>query len=125
MQIICKKKFQFTKSTITENASGQFVENVEERLIVSPSPNPQTVPDWIKQDKLFGLAVKDGAILQVATVVDAEDAPAADAEATSTPASLSKPGTSEASNSSTKAQGAPLVSGGWQTPATGSNGLQG
>ncbi len=73
MQIITTKCFLFKDATIQDivctDANGvesiTKTEVIHQSIRVNPSSFPQTVPDYVKDDPLFELAVNDGAIVVV------------------------------------------------------------
>ena len=66
MQIICKKRLLFQDHEILINqTTNEKVALLKRSHLVTPSVNPQEVPDWIKDDDLFGMNVDDGAITVV------------------------------------------------------------
>jgi hypothetical protein len=63
MQIICTKRLHFQEHEIVKNEkTDENVAIVKRSIIVAPSIHPQTVPDWIKNDDLFGLSEDDETI---------------------------------------------------------------
>jgi hypothetical protein len=69
MQIICKKAFLFQDTEIVKNpTSGENVAIVKRKIMVQPKVTPQTVPDWIRNDGLFELAIQDDSITEVVVV---------------------------------------------------------
>jgi hypothetical protein len=63
MQIICRKKLHFQDHEIVHNSvTNEKTAILKRQTVVSPSVNPQEVPDWIKTDDLFRLCVEDGSI---------------------------------------------------------------
>jgi len=91
MQILCKKAFVFCDTDIaTDPKSGERVAVVRRKFQVSPKVTPQLVPDWIRNDGLFELAVQDGSITEVVVVSkmidrDEKPQPVADSGAPKTP----------------------------------------
>lgn len=74
MQVIANKRLQFHRSEVIEHPkSKENYHIIHESFTVTPSPAPQVVPDWIKQDGLFVLAVKDKSIIPVAVLVEDEE----------------------------------------------------
>jgi len=72
MQIICRKKLHFQDHEIVHNTkTDEKVAIVKRQIVISPSINPQEVPDWIKNDDLFNLSVEDETI----TIVQVLSAP--------------------------------------------------
>lgn len=55
---------------IISNQTYRFKRNGKEDVIVSPSPRPQSAPDDVAEDPLFGLACSDNSI----TVVEIKSA---------------------------------------------------
>lgn len=69
MQIICKRAYVFCDTEIHDNpTTNEKMAVVKRKFAVSPNVNPQSVPDWIRNDGLFELAVQDGAITEVVVV---------------------------------------------------------
>jgi hypothetical protein len=76
MQIICTKAFQFLQTEIKENPSTkESIAVIKQTFKITPSSRPQVVPDWIKEDELFDLGVKDGSITEVMIVSKNEAKP--------------------------------------------------
>ena len=66
MQIICRKKLHFQDHEIVHNSvTNEKTAILKRQTVVSPSVNPQEVPDWIKSDDLFNFSVEDGTITVV------------------------------------------------------------
>jgi hypothetical protein len=66
MQIICTKAFQFIQHDIVENpTTKEKVAVIKQTHKITPSSNPQLVPDWIREDDLFAMGVADGSIKEV------------------------------------------------------------
>ena len=81
MYIITNKTIQFRNLKVDKDQNGQLVANViadSENggdVIVPADSKPQYAPDWIKNDPMFGLSVKDGSILEIE--IKGQDAPQA------------------------------------------------
>jgi len=58
MQIIVKRAFHFLDATIEPDANGELIQKVRNSLICQPSFRPQTVPDWVKDDRTFKAGVE-------------------------------------------------------------------
>ena len=56
MQVIAKASFLFVRDPLGP---------ARKEITVHPSGNIQTVPDWIEEDPLFGMAVADGNLIEV------------------------------------------------------------
>jgi hypothetical protein len=70
MLIVAKKKFQFRKTTIVDNPNAnpdrpEKMAQDETTFLVEPSFSPQPAPDWIKEDGLFELAIRDKSLVVV------------------------------------------------------------
>lgn len=69
MQIICKKKLQFNDYEITINPRNkEKVAKLVRSFIASPSMRPQLVPEWVRQDDMFDLALADGSLVPIGDV---------------------------------------------------------
>jgi len=69
MQIICRKAFHFQQHEILDNLkTGEKVAIVKQEFRVQPNPNPQLVPDWLKDEDHFNMCVDDGSIQVVAVL---------------------------------------------------------
>lgn len=64
MQIITSQSYIFRKETRTGEGADQKVV-YGEKFSVQASKDPVVVPDWIKDTKLFELAVSDGSLKEV------------------------------------------------------------
>ena len=59
MQVIAKASFLFVRDPLGP---------ARKEITVHPSGNIQTVPDWIEEDPLFGMAVADGNLIEVKVI---------------------------------------------------------
>jgi hypothetical protein len=75
MKIIAHKKFQFVRDEILTNTHGELTQKILEQFTVSPNSTAQVVPDWIRDNDLYKLAVQDGAIESLEPVHAAEPEP--------------------------------------------------
>lgn len=73
MQIILKSATQFFQ---------REKDKVLNTVTLKPSVNPQIAPDWINLDPMFELMVRDGSLIQIATVEQTEHVAVASAETT-------------------------------------------
>ena len=80
MQIILRVKTQFFQREKTTDRDGNETLIVKNAVTLNPSGIPQNAPDWIINDPLFNLLVKDGSLIQVPTVEHAEEFAAVSAE---------------------------------------------
>jgi hypothetical protein len=66
MQIVCKKRYQFIEHQITTHPrNGEQVAKVLRTFNVTPSLRPVEVPDWIRQNDLFDIAMADGSVIVI------------------------------------------------------------
>ena len=65
MQIILRVKTQFFQREKTTDKDGNETLVVKNTVTLNPSGIPQNAPDWITNDPLFNLLVKDGSLVQV------------------------------------------------------------
>jgi len=72
MQIILRVKTQFFQREKTTDKDGNETLVVKNTVTLNPSGLPQNAPDWITNDPLFSLLVKDGSLVQIPTVEQAE-----------------------------------------------------
>lgn len=69
MQITSERKLLFQLVDYKTDPKSKVINaHVKERVLVSPGPKPQIVPDWVKNDELFKLAVEDGTVSEVNVV---------------------------------------------------------
>ena len=80
MQIILRVKTQFFQREKATGKDGNEILTVKNTVTLNPSGAPQNAPDWITNDPLFNLLVKDGSLVQVAAVEHAEEFAAVSAE---------------------------------------------
>lgn len=79
MQITSERKLLFQLVDYkTDPKTKEIRAHVKERVLVSPNPKPQIVPDWVRNDDLFKMALADGTVQEVNVV----ERPAAKAKAT-------------------------------------------
>lgn len=71
MYIITNKTIQFRNLKVAKDQNGQLVADLDAtsenggEFIVTAQSAPQYAPDWIKNDPMFALSVKDGAIMEI------------------------------------------------------------
>jgi hypothetical protein len=69
MQIISKKRLQFNDYEISINQrSNEKVAKLVRSFIAGPSLRAIEAPDWIVNDDLFELAVKDGSLIAIGDI---------------------------------------------------------
>ena len=81
MQIILRVKTQFFQREKATGKDGNEILTVKNTVTLNPSGAPQIAPDWITNDPLFNLLVKDGSLIQVPEQAE-KPAAAASAEPT-------------------------------------------
>lgn len=73
MQVIAHKRMTFHRADVKPHPrTGENMHLIHESHTVVPSVVPQEVPNWIKDDGLFELAVEDGSLIPVAVLAKPE-----------------------------------------------------
>ena len=72
MQIILRVKTQFFQREKTTDEDGNETLIVRNTVTLNPSGAPQIAPDWITNDPLFNLLMKDGSLIEVPAVEQVE-----------------------------------------------------
>ena len=76
MQILCKKKLQFSDYDISINPlNGERIAKLVRSFIAGPSLRTIEAPDWIVNDDLFNLAIADGSLIPVGPIPDKKPRP--------------------------------------------------
>lgn len=68
MQIILKVRTRFAlyeETTVNKPDGPETAKSVTNTVTLAPSTLPQIAPDWISNDPLFALLVKDGSLIQI------------------------------------------------------------
>lgn len=60
------RSFHFRKfNIVTDVRSSELVAVLEKEIIIEPKAEIQTLPDWVKDDELFDMAMSDGTLREV------------------------------------------------------------
>ena len=65
MQIISNTAAIFEKHKVNTLEDGTRLAELIDSIQVNPSPYPQIVPDWVKDNDLYKLMIRDGSAVEV------------------------------------------------------------